>query len=183
MSAKVASSQSNDQNVKIVTVGWWVLRGAGAGAGRRACPGGLTNAPAWRHLASLSSLTAWSTLPLLLSLSPAGPPCPDLRCAALTGPLLQVSPTVKAVAGSIGGVVEACMLQPIDVMKTRLQLDHSGQYKGEQAGSTRVNRQAGTLGCVCPCAYARRRPLQQNPCGVLGQQPSGRPALLLCLQA
>lgn len=43
---------------------------------------------------------------------------------------MQVSPTVKAVAGSLGGVVEACMLQPIDVAKTRLQLDHSGQYKG-----------------------------------------------------
>ncbi|PSC74855.1 Isocitrate lyase [Micractinium conductrix] len=44
--------------------------------------------------------------------------------------IVTVSPTVKAVAGSIGGVVEACMLQPIDVMKTRLQLDQSGQYKG-----------------------------------------------------
>lgn len=43
----------------------------------------------------------------------------------------QVSPAVKAIAGSIGGVVEAMLLQPIDVMKTRLQLDHSGQYKGE----------------------------------------------------
>lgn len=44
--------------------------------------------------------------------------------------IVTVSPTVKAVAGSLGGVVEACMLQPIDVMKTRLQLDHSGHYKG-----------------------------------------------------
>ncbi|PRW60660.1 mitochondrial succinate-fumarate transporter 1 isoform A [Chlorella sorokiniana] len=44
--------------------------------------------------------------------------------------IVTVSPTVKAVAGSLGGVVEACMLQPIDVAKTRLQLDHSGQYKG-----------------------------------------------------
>ena len=39
---------------------------------------------------------------------------------------------MKALAGSLGGVVEACMLQPIDVAKTRLQLDHSGQYKGER---------------------------------------------------
>ena len=33
-------------------------------------------------------------------------------------------------SGSIGGVVEAACLQPIDVIKTRLQLDHGGQYKG-----------------------------------------------------
>ncbi len=26
--------------------------------------------------------------------------------------------------------MEACCLQPIDVIKTRLQLDHTGQYKG-----------------------------------------------------
>ena len=34
--------------------------------------------------------------------------------------------------GSIGGLAEACCLQPIDVIKTRLQLDHIGKYKGEQ---------------------------------------------------
>ena len=33
-------------------------------------------------------------------------------------------------AGSIGGAAEACCLQPIDVIKTRLQLDHVGKYKG-----------------------------------------------------
>eukprot|EP00887_Chlorella_sp_A99_P003004 scaffold9.g3004.t1 len=44
--------------------------------------------------------------------------------------VVTVSPTVKAVAGSLGGIVEACMLQPIDVAKTRLQLDKSGAYKG-----------------------------------------------------
>lgn len=32
----------------------------------------------------------------------------------------------------MGGVVEACCLQPIDVIKTRLQLDHVGRYKGER---------------------------------------------------
>lgn len=31
----------------------------------------------------------------------------------------------------MGGVVEACCLQPIDVIKTRLQLDHHGRYKGK----------------------------------------------------
>ena len=34
-------------------------------------------------------------------------------------------------AGSIGGAAEACCLQPIDVIKTRLQLDHIGKYKGK----------------------------------------------------
>ena len=34
-----------------------------------------------------------------------------------------VSPAVKGAAGSLGGLVEACCLQPIDVIKTRLQLD------------------------------------------------------------
>jgi solute carrier family 25 citrate transporter 1 len=48
-----------------------------------------------------------------------------------------VSPAVKAVAGSLGGLVEAVMLQPVDVVKTRLQLDKTGQYKGMfHAGKT-----------------------------------------------
>ncbi|XP_042513179.1 mitochondrial succinate-fumarate transporter 1 [Macadamia integrifolia] len=42
----------------------------------------------------------------------------------------SIPPYMKAVSGSIGGVVEACCLQPIDVIKTRLQLDRSGTYKG-----------------------------------------------------
>jgi len=33
----------------------------------------------------------------------------------------------------MGGTIEACCLQPIDVIKTRLQLDKAGKYKG---GST-----------------------------------------------
>lgn len=41
-----------------------------------------------------------------------------------------IPPHVKAMAGSIGGIVEACCLQPIDVIKTQLQLDRSGTYKG-----------------------------------------------------
>lgn len=43
---------------------------------------------------------------------------------------VTIPPYMKAVSGSIGGVVEACCLQPIDVIKTRLQLDRSGTYKG-----------------------------------------------------
>nr|CAB3489345.1 unnamed protein product [Digitaria exilis] len=42
-------------------------------------------------------------------------------------------PHIKAVAGSLGGLVEACVLQPTDVVKTRLQLDRGGAgaaYRG-----------------------------------------------------
>lgn len=41
-----------------------------------------------------------------------------------------IPPYMKAISGSFGGVVEACCLQPIDVIKTRLQLDRMGNYKG-----------------------------------------------------
>lgn len=37
---------------------------------------------------------------------------------------------VKMAAGMTGGVAEACILQPLDVTKTRLQLDTKGKYKG-----------------------------------------------------
>ena len=36
------------------------------------------------------------------------------------------------VVGSLGGVTEACFLQPMDVIKTRLQLDKAGKYTGDQ---------------------------------------------------
>merc|ERR1719205_471745 len=42
----------------------------------------------------------------------------------------NISPYVKLVSGMAGGVAEACSLQPLDVAKTRLQLDKKGQYKG-----------------------------------------------------
>lgn len=41
-----------------------------------------------------------------------------------------VPPWVKLVAGMAGGLTEACCLQPLDVAKTRLQLDKAGKYKG-----------------------------------------------------
>uniref|UniRef100_A0A7S3PR75 Uncharacterized protein n=1 Tax=Aplanochytrium stocchinoi TaxID=215587 RepID=A0A7S3PR75_9STRA len=41
-----------------------------------------------------------------------------------------VSPWVKLVAGMCGGVTEAVCLQPLDVAKTRLQLDKAGKYTG-----------------------------------------------------
>mmetsp|Transcript_21169 Transcript_21169/g.46049 ORF Transcript_21169/g.46049 Transcript_21169/m.46049 type:complete len:368 (+) Transcript_21169:371-1474(+) len=42
----------------------------------------------------------------------------------------NMSPYIKLVAGMAGGGTEACLLQPLDVAKTRLQLDKSGKYKG-----------------------------------------------------
>ncbi|KAK9193549.1 hypothetical protein WN944_004246 [Citrus x changshan-huyou] len=45
-------------------------------------------------------------------------------------PKKTIPPYMKAVSGSLGGVVEACCLQPIDVIKTRLQLDTTGTYRG-----------------------------------------------------
>ncbi|ETW08806.1 hypothetical protein H310_01317 [Aphanomyces invadans] len=41
-----------------------------------------------------------------------------------------VSPTVKFFAGALSGVIEAIVLTPLDVCKTRLQLDKTGKYKG-----------------------------------------------------
>ncbi|KAI7999022.1 Mitochondrial succinate-fumarate transporter 1 [Camellia lanceoleosa] len=55
----------------------------------------------------------------------------------------SIPPYVKAVAGSIGGVMEACCLQPIDVIKTRLQLDRSGAYKGIFHCGTTIVRTEG----------------------------------------
>ncbi|PKA66904.1 Mitochondrial succinate-fumarate transporter 1 [Apostasia shenzhenica] len=42
----------------------------------------------------------------------------------------SIPPYVRAMSGSLGGIVEACCLQPIDVIKTRLQLDRTGAYRG-----------------------------------------------------
>ncbi|XP_020578916.1 mitochondrial succinate-fumarate transporter 1 [Phalaenopsis equestris] len=50
--------------------------------------------------------------------------------ASVGGKKESIPPYVRAISGSIGGIMEACCLQPIDVIKTRLQLDHSGAYRG-----------------------------------------------------
>ncbi|XP_068668451.1 mitochondrial succinate-fumarate transporter 1-like [Aristolochia californica] len=55
----------------------------------------------------------------------------------------SIPPYMKAISGSLGGVVEACCLQPIDVIKTRLQLDRSGTYKGILHCGTTVTRTEG----------------------------------------
>ncbi|MQM14993.1 hypothetical protein Taro_047930 [Colocasia esculenta] len=64
---------------------------------------------------------------------PQGP----AAAAAAVATTVRIPPYMKAVSGSMGGVVEACCLQPIDVIKTRLQLDRTGTYKGiVHCGST-----------------------------------------------
>ncbi|XP_077233019.1 mitochondrial substrate carrier family protein [Tasmannia lanceolata] len=55
----------------------------------------------------------------------------------------SVPPYMKAVSGSIGGIMEACCLQPIDVIKTRLQLDRTGTYKGILHCGSTVTRTEG----------------------------------------
>ncbi|WCJ21001.1 Mitochondrial substrate carrier family protein [Euphorbia peplus] len=55
---------------------------------------------------------------------------PGENAAATSTKRAAVPPYMKAVSGSLGGIMEACCLQPIDVIKTRLQLDRVGAYKG-----------------------------------------------------
>uniref|UniRef100_A0A5B6ZAJ3 Putative Mitochondrial substrate carrier family protein n=1 Tax=Davidia involucrata TaxID=16924 RepID=A0A5B6ZAJ3_DAVIN len=55
----------------------------------------------------------------------------------------SIPPYMKAISGSMGGIFEACCLQPIDVIKTRLQLDRSGSYKGIIHCGTTVARTEG----------------------------------------
>lgn len=53
-----------------------------------------------------------------------------------------IPPYMKAISGSLGGIMEASCLQPIDVIKTRLQLDRSGSYKGiAHCGSTIIKNE------------------------------------------
>ncbi|KAJ4977812.1 hypothetical protein NE237_008592 [Protea cynaroides] len=55
----------------------------------------------------------------------------------------SIPPYMKAISGSIGGVVEASCLQPIDVIKTRLQLDRVGAYKGILHCGTTISKAEG----------------------------------------
>lgn len=50
---------------------------------------------------------------------------------------------LKMMAGMAGGVVEACLLQPLDVTKTRLQLDRTQKYKGMVNCIDTIYRQEG----------------------------------------
>lgn len=42
----------------------------------------------------------------------------------------KASPTVRFFGGALSGIIEAVILTPLDVTKTRLQLDKTGAYKG-----------------------------------------------------
>ncbi|XP_014504951.1 mitochondrial succinate-fumarate transporter 1 [Vigna radiata var. radiata] len=55
----------------------------------------------------------------------------------------SIPPYMKAISGSLGGIVEASCLQPIDVIKTRLQLDRSGNYKGILHCGATISRTEG----------------------------------------
>ncbi|ONL96961.1 Mitochondrial succinate-fumarate transporter 1 [Zea mays] len=69
--------------------------------------------------------------PAAAAASPGAASSPeDRRAGGGRGGPPPVPPYVKAAAGSLGGVMEACCLQPIDVVKTRLQLDRTGAYRG-----------------------------------------------------
>ncbi|RLN95813.1 hypothetical protein BBJ28_00024599 [Nothophytophthora sp. Chile5] len=46
------------------------------------------------------------------------------------GKVKKVSPIIKFFGGALSGVIEAIILTPLDVTKTRLQLDKTGQYRG-----------------------------------------------------
>ncbi|EEF35609.1 tricarboxylate transport protein, putative [Ricinus communis] len=54
-----------------------------------------------------------------------------------------IPPYMKAVLGLLGGVMEACCVPPIDVIKTRSQLDRTRTYKGIIHFGTTVSRTEG----------------------------------------
>ena len=56
---------------------------------------------------------------------------------------ILLAPWQKGLSGSFGGLAEACLLQPIDTIKTRLQLDHSGQYRGIIDAGRQISRTEG----------------------------------------
>ncbi|RLN94456.1 hypothetical protein BBJ28_00005397 [Nothophytophthora sp. Chile5] len=52
---------------------------------------------------------------------------------------------VKMMAGMAGGVAEACILQPLDVTKTRMQLDTAGKYNGMINCSKTIYKEEGGM--------------------------------------
>jgi solute carrier family 25 citrate transporter 1 len=54
----------------------------------------------------------------------------------------KATPFLKAFAGSIGGLIEACTLQPIDTIKTRMQLNPS-KYSGMIVTASTTAREEG----------------------------------------
>ena len=69
---------------------------------------------------------------------------PNSPVSAISDRKVKIPSYVMAMSGTLGGLVEACCLQPIDVIKTRLQLDPQAQreYRGIwHCGSTMVERE------------------------------------------
>lgn len=63
-------------------------------------------------------------------MNPSPPPTTAVPEQPAQRKLQPVSPHVKVMAGMMGGFAEAAALQPLDVTKTRLQLDNTGKYRG-----------------------------------------------------
>jgi len=57
----------------------------------------------------------------------------------------DMNPVIKLVSGMAGGVAEACTLQPLDLAKTRIQLDNTGEYRGMFDCIGKVARTEGIL--------------------------------------
>jgi hypothetical protein len=57
--------------------------------------------------------------------------------------------------GSMGGTIEACCLQPIDVIKTRLQLDKVAKYKGDPPAAAAAETEAAAV-AAAPAAAAEK---------------------------
>jgi len=87
---------------------------------------------------SISTIVRRNTQRILQTL-----PHPNVNVNAPAATLLEnkqsitIDPSVKLMAGALAGVAEALFLTPLDVTKTRLQLDKTGQYRNMiHCGST-----------------------------------------------
>ncbi|TYZ68075.1 hypothetical protein PybrP1_010017 [[Pythium] brassicae (nom. inval.)] len=66
--------------------------------------------------------------------------------ASGTGSQQKVTPAQKFLGGALSGVIEALILTPLDVTKTRLQLDKTGQYSGMVDCGKKLFRAEGPRG-------------------------------------
>lgn len=57
----------------------------------------------------------------------------------------QVDPKIRFLGGALSGVIEALILTPLDVTKTRLQLDKTARYSGMRDCATKLYRAEGPL--------------------------------------
>ncbi|KAK9813085.1 hypothetical protein WJX72_008685 [[Myrmecia] bisecta] len=81
---------------------------------------------------------------LSLATAAAGMALPAKDNSAVAKNAVALSPFLKGFSGSMGGVVEATCLQPIDVIKTRLQLDKTGKYRGIYHCGSTIIKEEGT---------------------------------------